>query len=124
MTSVPSTTSSRRAKAASGLHRLEGGERALIAAIRFPNTQDRRWWIAAGHRRRDCAILRPQAGHEVVVTTDLSLEGVHFRRDWHPAESVGHRCPGAGTERPGGHGREAAGSVSVDCRAARVDRSS
>ena len=40
----------------------------------------------------DCAILRPPAGHEVVVTTDLSLEGVHFRRDWHPAEPVGHRC--------------------------------
>jgi thiamine-monophosphate kinase len=28
----------------------------------------------------------------VLVTTDLSLENVHFRRDWHPPESVGHRC--------------------------------
>jgi len=27
-----------------------------------------------------------------VVTTDLTLENVHFRRDWHPAEAVGHRC--------------------------------
>jgi len=26
------------------------------------------------------------------VTTDLNLEDVHFRRAWHPAESVGHRC--------------------------------
>lgn len=40
----------------------------------------------------DCAILRPSSGHEICVTTDFSLEGVHFRRDWHPAESVGHRC--------------------------------
>lgn len=40
----------------------------------------------------DCAILRPARGHEICVTTDLSLEDVHFRRDWHPPESVGHRC--------------------------------
>lgn len=40
----------------------------------------------------DCAVLRPSAGHELLVTTDFSLEGVHFRRAWHPPESVGHRC--------------------------------
>jgi thiamine-monophosphate kinase len=27
-----------------------------------------------------------------MVTTDFSLEGVHFQRRWHPPESVGHRC--------------------------------
>jgi thiamine-monophosphate kinase len=32
------------------------------------------------------------AKSEVLVTTDFTLEGVHFRRDWHPPESVGHRC--------------------------------
>ena len=40
----------------------------------------------------DCAILRPPAGSEIVVTTDFSLEQVHFRSDWHPPESAGHRC--------------------------------
>jgi thiamine-monophosphate kinase len=40
----------------------------------------------------DCAILRPPAGCEVLVTTDFTLEGRHFRRDLHPPEAVGHRC--------------------------------
>jgi thiamine-monophosphate kinase len=39
----------------------------------------------------DCALLRPHAGEELAITTDLSLEGRHFHLDWHPAESVGHR---------------------------------
>ena len=36
-----------------------------------------------------CRIPR---GHEALITTDFSLEDVHFRREWHPPESVGHRC--------------------------------
>ena len=40
----------------------------------------------------DCAILRPPKGHELLVTTDFTLEGRHFRRGWHPPESVGHRA--------------------------------
>ena len=39
----------------------------------------------------DCAILRVPKGNELLVTTDFTLEGRHFRRDWHPPESVGHR---------------------------------
>lgn len=39
----------------------------------------------------DCAILR-LAGRDTLVTTDFTLEGIHFRRDWHTPESVGHRC--------------------------------
>lgn len=40
----------------------------------------------------DCAIVRPGADEEIVATTDFSLEGVHFRREWHSPESVGHKC--------------------------------
>jgi thiamine-monophosphate kinase len=40
----------------------------------------------------DCARLAPELGYETLVTTDFTLEDVHFRREWHPAESVGHRC--------------------------------
>jgi thiamine-monophosphate kinase len=39
----------------------------------------------------DCAILRPPRGHEVLVTTDFSVEGRHFLRSLHPPESIGHR---------------------------------
>jgi len=72
------------------------GELSLIERIRSE-------WGAAGRagygRARgvilgigdDCAILHPPKGHELLVTTDFTLEGSHFRRDWHPPESVGHR---------------------------------
>jgi thiamine-monophosphate kinase len=40
----------------------------------------------------DCAVLSTPPGTETLVTTDFSIEGVHFRREWHPADSVGHRC--------------------------------
>jgi thiamine-monophosphate kinase len=37
-------------------------------------------------------VLRMLPGQDSLVTTDFTLEGIHFRRDWHPPESVGHRC--------------------------------
>ena len=39
----------------------------------------------------DCALLQLRPGEELAVTTDLSIEGRHFRLDWHPPESIGHR---------------------------------
>jgi thiamine-monophosphate kinase len=40
----------------------------------------------------DCAVLRLKPGFELLVTTDLCIEDVHFRRGWHPPVVVGHRC--------------------------------
>src|SRR5271156_2957812 len=71
-------------------------ERELIAGIRKRADQ-----LLMGQRKSgiltlgvgdDCAVLRPRRAKEIVVTTDLSLENVHFRRAWHPPQSVGHRC--------------------------------
>ncbi len=39
----------------------------------------------------DCAIL-PPGRRQVVVSTDLSVEGVHFRRDWLSLEEIGWRA--------------------------------
>lgn len=65
-------------------------ESDLIRAIR-DRAKQRRGSVTIGIGD-DCAVLRPRAGEELVVTTDLSLEGTHFRREWHEARSVGHRC--------------------------------
>jgi len=67
-------------------------ERELIAKIRQACAHGR---ATAGIVRGigdDCAVLRLPPGHEALVTTDFSLEDVHFRLAWHPPESVGHRC--------------------------------
>jgi thiamine-monophosphate kinase len=77
-----------------GPKRVEG-ELALLSTIRARAAE-----IAASTNARsrvvlgigdDCALLRPRKGEELAVTTDLSIEGRHFRLDWHSPESVGHR---------------------------------
>ncbi|HEY6372891.1 MAG TPA: thiamine-phosphate kinase [Candidatus Sulfotelmatobacter sp.] len=78
-------------------------EKALIAQIRRMATSSIRGHALGSNRAiftgigDDCAMLRllpkkATQGGEVLVTTDFTLEGIHFRRDWHPPESVGHRC--------------------------------
>jgi len=76
----------------SGRSRTVPGELALIDLIRHAaaaRPQNRSLIKGIGD---DCAILSPRSGHEICVTTDFSLENVHFRRDWHPPQSAGHRC--------------------------------
>lgn len=73
-------------------------EKALIARIRRMARSSTRGHTLASNRGvftgigDDCAVLRLLPGQESLVTTDFTLEGIHFRRDWHPPESVGHRC--------------------------------
>ncbi len=67
-------------------------ERALIRRIRDHAAKrpvSFRGGVGIGD---DCAVVPIPRGHEALVTTDFSLENIHFKRAWHPAESVGHRC--------------------------------
>lgn len=67
------------------------GELSFINDLRgrFPAKTTRGLALGMGD---DCALLRVRAGWQVAVTTDLLMEGRHFRRDTHVPESVGHRC--------------------------------
>jgi thiamine-monophosphate kinase len=40
----------------------------------------------------DAAVLEREKGMVTVVTTDSLVETVHFRRDWTPASSIGHKA--------------------------------
>lgn len=69
--------------------RLPLTEKLQISRIRKVAARNRAVVAGIGD---DCAVLRVPPGHELLVTTDFSLEKVHFLRDWHPPHVVGRRC--------------------------------
>jgi thiamine-monophosphate kinase len=52
---------------------------------------ERRWGPAAQGLGDDAAVLDVPAGSRLVVSTDTSVEGVHFRRDWLTTGEIGYR---------------------------------
>ena len=64
------------------------GEFGLIAELTSVFTQGEHVLVGPGD---DAAVLRIRTGH-VVVSTDLVVEGQHFRSDWVEAVDVGHRA--------------------------------
>jgi len=68
---------------------LPAREKTLIRGIRRAIPAARGLVAGIGD---DCAILRLPPGDELLVTTDFTLENVHFRRGWHAPEVVGRRC--------------------------------
>ncbi|MDR3637269.1 MAG: thiamine-phosphate kinase, partial [Isosphaeraceae bacterium] len=67
------------------------GEFGLIAWIRSQAAAHGRTVVGIGD---DCAVLRPAADRELLVTTDMLMDGRHFRLERDGAEAVGAKALG------------------------------
>lgn len=69
----------------------EVGEFGLLGQLTRRFSQGDHVFVGPGD---DAAVLRIPKGH-VVVSTDLLVEGRHFRRDWAPARAIGRKAAAA-----------------------------
>jgi thiamine-monophosphate kinase len=73
---------------AAGATVADVGEFGLVRAFVERFEQNERVYVGPGD---DAAVLRAPKGH-VVVSTDLLVEGRHFRREWASAGDIGRRA--------------------------------
>jgi thiamine-monophosphate kinase len=83
-----STTASKR----SGSRNIELGPGKEFDLVR---TLLGEWGKSAEQIGDDAAVLQVPKGEQIVVTTDTSLDGVHFRRDWLNHFEIGYRATAA-----------------------------
>jgi thiamine-monophosphate kinase len=73
-------------------HPRDTSEAARIAALIASLPPGERVIVGPGD---DAAVIRPRAGHDLVVTTDSFVEGRHFRRDLLTTSEIGGRLAAA-----------------------------
>jgi len=65
------------------------GEFGIIAALRQRSAAAPGLITGIGD---DCAVIAPQPGEQLLVTSDMLVEGVHFRWDWTDPVRLGRKC--------------------------------
>jgi thiamine-monophosphate kinase len=71
-----------------------GGEFGFIERIRGPHAGAKGQGLVVP-MGDDAAVLDVPVGQQIVVTTDMLLEGVHFQKEWSDAYSIGWKAAAA-----------------------------
>jgi thiamine-monophosphate kinase len=74
------------------INQMSGGEEEILASIRRRTRLPKGRGLVLGIGD-DCAIYRPRGAHEdLLFTTDMMVEDVHFHHQTHPPEALGHKA--------------------------------
>ena len=83
-----------------------GGEFGFIERIRGPHAAPKGHGLVVPVGD-DGAVVDVPAGRQVVVTTDMLVENIHFRREWSDPYSIGWKAAAANLSGSGRHGGRA-----------------